>query len=245
MAKIEWNKVTWYSKILALALFVALPFIGFWYGMQYGEVVSVLNSSPAAPAGSGTATIPTGGTVSSYYSNVAEWQTYTPTSGVFSIAYPIDFQVQDSYSTAPDPNWTMISDQQASGLKMFALVIPRIFESQTNFDDATLTVGKSSEQSAVVGCLNPDQSGGPNLKNGTTTINGVPFSFIKSSGVGAGNFYDTTSYRTIHGGACYAVEYTIHSSQLGNYPPEYGLKQFDPKPLTDVLDRMVGTFKFL
>ncbi len=35
--KIEWNKVTWYSKLLALALFVALPFIGFYYGVQYNK----------------------------------------------------------------------------------------------------------------------------------------------------------------------------------------------------------------
>ena len=32
---IEWNKVTWYSKVLALALFVALPFIGFYFGVKY------------------------------------------------------------------------------------------------------------------------------------------------------------------------------------------------------------------
>ena len=34
---IEYNKVTWYSKLLALILFVALPFIGFWLGVQYVE----------------------------------------------------------------------------------------------------------------------------------------------------------------------------------------------------------------
>ena len=32
---IEWNKVTWYSKLVALALFVALPFIGFYLGVKY------------------------------------------------------------------------------------------------------------------------------------------------------------------------------------------------------------------
>ena len=39
---IEFNKVTWYSKVLALALFVALPFIGFcagrWYQAQLGNI---------------------------------------------------------------------------------------------------------------------------------------------------------------------------------------------------------------
>ncbi len=44
--KIQWNKVTWYSKVLALALFVALPFIGFKLGMCYERA----NNAPAYTA---------------------------------------------------------------------------------------------------------------------------------------------------------------------------------------------------
>jgi hypothetical protein len=44
--KIEWNKVTWYSKLLALALFIALPFIGFYYGVQYGKMVASIGQAP-------------------------------------------------------------------------------------------------------------------------------------------------------------------------------------------------------
>lgn len=54
--KIEWNKVTPYSKALALVLFIALPFIGFYYGTQYGETKAeirradqILVSNKAAP----------------------------------------------------------------------------------------------------------------------------------------------------------------------------------------------------
>jgi hypothetical protein len=36
---IEWRKVTWYSKLLAMALFVALPFAGFLLGARYGWVL--------------------------------------------------------------------------------------------------------------------------------------------------------------------------------------------------------------
>lgn len=38
--KIEWNKVTWYSKIIALILFVSLPFIGFCLGVSYQRNIS-------------------------------------------------------------------------------------------------------------------------------------------------------------------------------------------------------------
>ncbi|HUX35901.1 MAG TPA: hypothetical protein VMV71_02600 [Candidatus Paceibacterota bacterium] len=33
--KIQWNKVTWYSKGVAIVLFVATFFLGMWIGMQY------------------------------------------------------------------------------------------------------------------------------------------------------------------------------------------------------------------
>jgi len=34
--KVEWSKVTVLSKILAMTLFIVLPFIGFYLGMEYG-----------------------------------------------------------------------------------------------------------------------------------------------------------------------------------------------------------------
>lgn len=76
-------------------------------------------------------------------------------------------------------------------------------------------------------------------------MNGIVFTVFHSNDAGAGNYYETTSYRTLHAGQCYAIEYTIHSGQIANYPARYGLKPFDEAQLTDVLDRIVGTFKFL
>jgi hypothetical protein len=37
MAQAWWNKVTWYSKLLAMILFTALPFLGFYFGFLYGK----------------------------------------------------------------------------------------------------------------------------------------------------------------------------------------------------------------
>jgi hypothetical protein len=39
--KIQFNKVTWYSKALALALFVILPFLGFYLGIRYGRLLAM------------------------------------------------------------------------------------------------------------------------------------------------------------------------------------------------------------
>jgi hypothetical protein len=48
-AKIEWNKVTWYSKLLAVVLFVGLVcgafFFGIWYQKQIAPVASDISTS--------------------------------------------------------------------------------------------------------------------------------------------------------------------------------------------------------
>ena len=234
--KIEWRKVTWYSKAIALGLFVLLPFFGFWFGASYGaarqRAEDVFAVSPAAAPVNA---------LPAYYENTAAWQTDGNFSG-WSIAYPIDFPTTDNYRPASIPNWRQ-GTPGGSGIQMFRLTIPKVFEPQTNFSDAALTVGMSSSSAAVAQCLVPESTYRPQPTS-TVDLNSIPFTVFHFSDVGAGNLYDTTSYRTIHAGACWAVEYTIHSAQLGNYPSSYGLRQFDAAKLQDVLNRIVGTFKF-
>ncbi len=240
--KIQWNNVTWYSKFIALVLFVALPFIGFYYGMRYGKIVAVLDQVPAVIA-TGTAT--GGNLVLGYYANSAEWQTDANNiAGGFSIAYPLDFDTQDNNSAAPSTDWRLDANG-VSGIKYFTLTVPRAFEPQTNFVDATLTVGASGSSAAAAQCLAPDQGGGPAMATSSVTINGIVFTLFNSSGAGAGNYYETTSYRTLHAGKCYAVEYTIHSGQIANYPASYDLRPFDKQQIDSVMKNIVDTFTFM
>jgi len=236
--KIEWNKVTWYSKLIALALFVALPFIGFYYGMQYGKMVAVLGHVSDVDA---TAASTSMDQASLYYSNPAEWQTDT-NSKTFSIAYPIDFQTTDNLLMTPSADWSM-NAFGTTGVKAFTLTVPKAFEPQTNFSDATLTVGLSANATAVHECLSPSTEGSTSAA--TTTINGVAFSVFHSSDAGAGNLYATTSYRTLHSGTCYAIEYTVHSSQIANYPASYNLQPLDEHKIDSLMQQIVGTFTFI
>jgi hypothetical protein len=240
--KIKWNEVTWYSKLIALTLFIVLVYGGFWLGVGYGQMVQriadvpmELRNAPAQATSSAVGLDP-------YYSDVTAWRTDGNNSS-FSIAYPLDFDTQDNLTGVGSADWT-VSDLGQSGVKEFSLTIPRAFEPQTNFEDATLTVGSSGDSGAVVNCLDAFRFGGGSLSTSSVSINGADFTVIRGSDAGAGNLYDTTSYRTLHAGQCWAIEYTIHSSQIANYPPEYQLKPFDKTKLTDVLDRIVGTFKF-
>jgi hypothetical protein len=243
--KIEWNRVTWYSKLLALALFVALPFIGFYYGVQYGKVVATVGQAPAAIATSTAITPNTADATAAYYNDPVEWQTdANNAAGGFSIAYPLDFDTQDNYSATPSTDWRLDANN-ASGIKYFTLTVPRAFEPQTNFADATLTVGASGATAAIAACMTPDQGAGPATTTSSAAVNDIAFTIFKSSDAGAGNYYETTSYRTLHNGKCYAVEYTVHSAQIANYPSSYDLQPFNEQKINSLMQNIIGTFKFL
>jgi len=124
------------------------------------------------------------------------------------------------------------------------LTIPSAFEPQTNLADATLTVGGSKNSAAIAECLTPDQSGGPATATSSVTIDGIPFVLSTFNSAGAGNLYATASYRTIHAGECYAIEYTIHSSQIANYPSSYNLQPFDASKISSLMQTIINTFKF-
>ena len=248
MNNIQWNKVTWYSKLIAGIVFVALPFIGFYYGAQYGKVIGTVDeqSSLVAQDGASTTTAASnsGAALSAYYTTPSEWQVdANNTKGGFSIAYPIDFSVQDSnYSAVPlATGWR--NNVSEPGTTYFILAIPRAFEPQTNLGEVTLTVGASSNGTAVTRCLEQINVE-PTAATSSEVINGVPFTVFHSSDAGAGNLYETTSYRTVHSGKCYAIEYTIHSNQIANYPVEYNLKQFDEAKIATLMQGIIGTFKF-
>ena len=254
---IQWNKVTTFTKWTALVLFVLLPCLAYYIGLQYGIVLGVTqqlmadaaqqasltptSSKPSVPMTVTTTVTVVDPTQATYYQNVATWQTDSSDIGKFSIAAPIDFPTDTSYVATQSTDWRVGANQD-KGVLALTLTMPKSIEPQTNLDDVKLTVGYSANKTAVADCLTPDE---PNM--GTTStmmLDGMPFTVFTSSGAGAGNLYETTSYRGVRAGQCYAIEYTIHSSQIGNYPPEYGLTQFNKPALTAILDRIVGTFTF-
>jgi hypothetical protein len=44
MEKFSWNKVTWYSQVLAIILFVGIFYLGYYFGEQAGREASVSQS---------------------------------------------------------------------------------------------------------------------------------------------------------------------------------------------------------
>lgn len=168
-------------------------------------------------------------------------KTFTDSGSTFRFMYPGIFALTGSdagYTTS----WSDGSPEL--GLVLAQVTIPQAFQPKTNFVDARFTVGTSADATAVKHCLT-ETNGNTNLKPVSVTINGVPFSKLTYSDAAAGNFYETTSYRALRNGQCYAIEYTIHSGNIGNYPPEQGISAFDHAKVQSALDSIVQSFRFL
>lgn len=226
-----------FEAVIALILLIIGLVVGFYAGSYYesGQTdEGVSTTTPVLGVSSTSTTV-------AYYKNVNAWQKDSETESGFSLAYPLDFPVTTGSAKVPSADWSLAAHGTLGNL-ILTLTIPKAFEPQTNFSEAKLTVGTSAAAKAVASCTIAGQG---EVTNGTKDIGGVTFSVFAAGDAGAGNLYESTSYRALHNGRCYAAEYTIHSTQLANYPSEYGLTQFDKTKLTDVLDRIVGTFTFL
>lgn len=134
------------------------------------------------------------------------------------------------------------TNTQTLGITLAKVSIPKETQPQTNFSEAIFSVGTSSDKTAIKNCLVP--TNGETAK-GKETINDVSYTKLNLTEGAAGNFYDTTSYRTIKNDQCYAIEYTIHSTNIGAYDPSQGISEFDKTKVVAGLETMVHSVNFL
>ncbi|HVW71557.1 MAG TPA: hypothetical protein VHB93_00180 [Candidatus Paceibacterota bacterium] len=217
--------------VIILLLVVAIGF--FFLGSQFGSGTAPVTVSTSTDTGTGT-----GSTVTPPpQQDTSSWQVFG--TALFTIRYP---QIFTNNAVESNDEWRSGANGDAGTLDL-SIMLPKSYMPGTNFSDAKLTVGHSASAAPVSNCLKPDPSGGPSSSMTTRLINGVSFTVFTSSDAGAGNLYDTTSYRTMHNNTCIAVEYTIHYTQIANYPPGT-VTQFDESKVAAMLDSVVDTFTF-
>jgi membrane-bound inhibitor of C-type lysozyme len=166
---------------------------------------------------------------------------FSDSAGTFVFMYPNTVTVSGA-GVGYTQSW--MSNASTSGLILAKATLGKAFQPKTNFSEATLTVGTSADPSAVATCLTYNPTGGPATVPTKETINGTTYAVLHSSDAGAGNRYDTTSYRTLRNNQCYVVEYTIHSTNIGNYDPSQGIKEFDAKAVTNIMNGIIQSFRF-
>lgn len=110
----------------------------------------------------------------------------------------------------------------------------------TNLSEAYFLFGSSTDAQIVSTCTQTVSFGGPESVVGNVTINGVSFTKSEGNGVGAGNIYEQTYFRTAHNDTCYEITYFIHYTNIGNYEPGT-TKEFDHAALIQKFDQILST----
>ncbi len=170
--------------------------------------------------------------------------TYTDSAKTFSITYPKEFIFVAGGAKNPAvPTQQWMSGATVKGSSLATVYIPRLFQPKTNFSEATVNVGVSSDKIALTSCTSPQPNAGQ-VAIGNVTINNVPFTIISSTDAGAGNLYDVTSYRTVYKNKCYNIETVVHSTNIGNYSPDQGITAYDKDTVQKTLENIVNSFIF-
>jgi hypothetical protein len=122
------------------------------------------------------------------------------------------------------------------------LIDPAVFN-KTNLGQAYLFISSTSDPQIVSTCTEPGQATGE-LEQlvGNEVVNGYTFVHSTGDGAGAGNLYEQEIYRMVYKNICYEVIYYMHSSQVGNFPPEAGITEFDRNVVIQRFFSVFSTF---
>jgi hypothetical protein len=209
-----------------ITLVVALAGVALLY---YLPISRSLTNSEASPSPTATP-------------DYSGWKSYLNQKFGISLKYPPSFKLVPGRS-GPLAEWQLYG--LTSGTEIVSIEIPSSFQIRTNLIGAVLRVGLSSDPTAIKECLNPPEEFGYKNAYIQRKIGGVVFrKFTRSEGA-AGNFYDFTSYRAIRDGGCEVFEYSIHKTNLENYPIEARRKEFNLVAVTNALESILDTVQFV
>ena len=108
-SRIAWNKVTWYSKLLAAVLFIALPFLGFWAGVRYEQTLGPLHivvDTGGAGTPSSTPDEPNDPSLSAYE---------PPTTLTARVVSPVKADLTFSFIALPNVSFRITNISRAQG----------------------------------------------------------------------------------------------------------------------------------
>jgi hypothetical protein len=218
---------TWTKTLLGIVIILAVLGAA-WYSRHTAVPVAAPTISTSTPSGGATTT--------------PAVATYRSDRGGFTFQYDASYTMREDTS-GPYSGWPFLTQQ--AGTKSVTISISTTTQPQTNFAGAEFRVAYSSSSNALAKCATVDPNQNFPSAVSQEVVNGIRFTSYKTSDAGAGNFYNTTSFRTLHAGACYAVDLMIHSTNIANYPPERQIQQFDAAKAESALRAILQTFKFL
>jgi hypothetical protein len=117
--------------------------------------------------------------------------------------------------------------------------LPRNDFMDTNLGEAVFVVGASSTSKVTGGCLEmfPTEM----KEDNNEIINGINYKVFEGVGVGAGNIYETKSYRTLYNNVCYEAVLLLHYGNILNYSTGT-VRWFDGNKALSDLTEILQTF---
>lgn len=111
----------------------------------------------------------------------------------------------------------------------------------TNLAEAYFLLGATTQNDIVQSCTQPASLGGPENIVGNVDINGISFTRSEASGVATGNIYEQIYHRAVVNSTCYEVIFYIHSTNIGVYAPDAGVREFDRAALLQRFEDTLST----
>ncbi len=151
--------------------------------------------------------------------------TYATTT--FSVVYPAEFSVSDSYV------YDKVNPKKPIYGVKFS--IPVAMATGTNL--SSFDTGISVEQLPRAKNCTGDIYLAADVKPTSITENGVEYSVATSSEAAAGNVYEEAVYALVGSAPCTALRYFIHSTAIGNYDPAT-IREYDRGALLGEFDKI-------
>jgi hypothetical protein len=159
----------------------------------------------------------------------------TPVMQTYRYApYEFEFQYGSEFAFT-EPNYANL------GTKIVQVQLPQTTFSGTNFVDAAFSVSAQNANLQNV-CLGFDAAENVSAFNTTQVINGVTYYKATGSGAAAGNLYESRIYRSWRNNTCFELVETLHTGNLGNYPPN--IVAVNKDQVWERLNEILSTFQF-
>lgn len=171
----------------------------------------------------------------------------------FEISYPSNLVATTTFQNYYhlNSNWrsdaALDSNGNATGEPIVSIPIYRINNSNNGayvsyplYYDAELRIGVSSDPKDVEACLLSTNG----IAGSTEIINGINFSKFTIEEAGMSQYLEGVSYRTIHNGACYAVEQLKTGSSYRDVPNAKDISDSVLDSYYNQIPDIIKTFKF-
>jgi len=148
--------------------------------------------------------------------------------------YGISFRYSDLFTinTANEGTYLSWGSETVAAKSLISIRLPKSFQPQTNFSEGVITVYVAPV--AADTCFT--------AQSGETAVGTQgEWSVFTAGDAGAGNYYESTNYRTVKNGSCIMFESLIHSTSLGAYDPSQGIVAFDEGVVSAKLAEVIAT----